>query len=250
MYSVIIIARNEAKHILASIESAFKVTDDVVVVDSGSSDDTVTIAKKAGARVYEYGWHGYGGNKNFGNQQAKNDWIISIDGDEIISPALIDTINQLIPENQTVYQLNSMVNYAGRWIKHSGWYPRWKHRMFNRKECKWNDALVHEDLTPLDDKKIIRLKGDLLHYSYSSISEHKDKVKEYAHLKARKWIEQGKRPSIGKRYLGPFFNLLKTYVLKFGFLDGKAGWTIARIDATMAREEISQYDRLIKNSGL
>lgn len=249
MYSVVIIARNEAKHILTSIESAFKVTDDVVVVDSGSSDDTVSIAKNAGARVYEYGWHGYGANKNYGNDQAKNDWIISIDGDEIMSSTLIDTVNNLVPKRNTVYQLNSMVNYAGTWIKHSGWYPRWKHRIFNRRDCKWNDALVHEDLTPIDNKKTIKLDGDLLHYSYSSVTEHKKKVKEYAYLKARRWIEQGKSPSIGKRFLGPLFNLIKTYVIHLGFLDGKAGWTIAIMDAIMAREEIRQYDFLIKNSG-
>ena len=246
MFSVVIIARNESDYIEACIQSALRVSDDVVLIDSGSTDDTVDIARKCGARIYEPGWMGYGGNKNFGNAKAINDWIISIDGDEIISEELVHSLKGFKPQLGTVYQLNSMVNYAGSWIKHSGWYPRWKHRIFNRRECQWNDAPVHEDLIPLHDKKVEQIKGDLLHYSYKSVSEHRSKVIEYARLKATKSIRLKKSPSLAKRYLGAYFNFIKTYFIRAGFLDGKAGWTIARMDAMMVKEELKAYDSLVQ----
>ena len=246
MFSTVIIARNEEKRIRQCIESALRISSDVIVVDSGSSDRTVELAKESGARVFEYGWYGYGANKNFGNEQAQNDWIISIDGDEIISPELARVLLGLNPEMGTVYQLNSMVNYGGTWIKHSGWYPQWKHRIFNKTECKWNDALVHEDLTPISNKKVKRLKGDLLHYSYETIEEHHQKINDYAELKANSWIDSGKNPSFMKRWLGGPFNFFKTFILKAGFLDGWAGWSIALMDARMARLQIHYFDELKK----
>jgi glycosyltransferase involved in cell wall biosynthesis len=246
IFSVVIIARNEEKHISACIEAAQQVTHDIVLVDSGSKDRTIELASQAGARVFPYEWKGYGANKNYGNQQALNDWIISIDGDEIISPQLIKSINRLKPVNGHVYKLNSLVNYAGTWIKHSGWYPRWKHRIFNKKECRWNDALVHEDLEPLNDKVIHALQGDLLHYSYSSYEEHKIKVLDYAELQALQWVKNNKSPSLLKKLFGPYFNFLKTYVLQLGFLDGQAGFHIAKMNALLSKAQIEKFHILIK----
>ena len=242
--STVIIARNEEKNIEACIHSAKQVSDDIILIDSGSKDNTIALAKALGARTYEYGWHGYGANKNFGNEQAKNDWILSIDGDEVLSDALIQSLLHLHPDNNTVYQVNSIVNYRGKWIKHSGWHPKWKHRVFHRKEVKWNDALVHEDLEPLVDKTIARIKGDILHYSYTSIEEHKEKALEYAQLKARQWINKGSKPSMVKFIFGPSFNFLKTYVFQRGILDGEEGWTIAKMNAYMTRQQLRTYSEL------
>lgn len=241
MFSVVIIARNEEKHISTCIEAAQQVTQDIVLVDSGSTDRTIELATKAGARVFPYSWKGYGANKNYGNQQAFHDWIISIDGDEIMSKNLITTLTELKPLDGHVYRLNSMVNYAGTWIKHSGWYPRWKHRIFNRKECRWNDALVHEDVEPLDNKIIKSLKGDLLHYSYSSYEEHKNKVLEYADLRAQQWLKNNEAPSFLKRSFGPYFNFVKTYILQLGFLDGSAGFHIAKMNTLLSSTQIKKF---------
>ncbi len=245
-WSAVIIARNEEKHLASCIQSILEITDDIVLVDSGSTDNTVSIAESLGIHIYEIGWNGYGANKNFGASKAKNNWIISIDGDEVISPALKDSILSLQPEKGSVYLLNSLVNYAGTWIKHCGWYPRYKIRIYNREDCKWDAAKVHENLTPLTGNKQVKLKGDLLHYSYDSVQDHEKRINDYARLRAEGWIENDKRPSFSKRYFGSIFQFIKTYVIKLGFLDGKAGWTISKMNAKLSDLQIKFYDESVR----
>jgi glycosyltransferase involved in cell wall biosynthesis len=240
-FSAVIITRNEALHIKECIVSLKKITDDVVVVDSGSTDNTIALAQAAGARIYNYPFQGFGANKNYGNSQAKYDWIISLDGDEVLSPQLTDSILKLEPDISSVYALNSLVNYCGQWIRHSGWYPRYKNRIFNKKECQWDMALVHEDLTPLNEKTIVKLKGDLLHYSYLSYAEHLEKSHIYGRLKAEEWIRKTESPNLLKRLAGPYFTFIKSYFLKFGFLDGKAGFNIAKMNYLQYVTAINHY---------
>jgi glycosyltransferase involved in cell wall biosynthesis len=241
-FSAVIIANNEELHIRDCISSLLKVTNDIVLVDSGSTDKTVEIAKELGARVFNYEFKGYGANKNFGNKQAKYDWIISLDGDEVLSSKLIDEINYLIPKSKHVYALNSLVNYGGSWIKHSGWYPKYKNRIFNRKESSWNDAMVHEDLTPLHDKTIVKLSGDILHYSYESYLEHRKKAIQYGKLKALEWDRVGQIPGPFKKWGSPLFAFLKSYLIQKGFLDGKAGLHIAKMNYLQYRTAIQQFN--------
>ncbi len=246
MFSAVIIANNESAHIEEVIAAVAQITDDIVVVDSGSTDNTVELARNAGARVYEKNWEGYGVNKNFGNKKAKYNWIISIDGDEVLSQELIQTLQSLRPQTNHVYQLNSLVNYCGKWIRHCGWYPRYKKRIFNKQEVSWNHAQVHEDLEPLSGKKLVKLTGDIWHYSYDSFPDHYQKIINYARLKAARDIQYGKSPSAWKRIFGPAFNFFKTYILKLGFLDGKEGKQIALMDALMTKLQVKYYDQLIK----
>lgn len=245
MFSAVIIANNESAHIEEVIAAVKQITDDIIVVDSGSTDNTVELAKNAGARVYEKNWEGYGKNKNFGNEKAKYDWIISVDGDEVLSPELIDSLLSLRPQPHHIYQLNSLVNYGGKWIRHCGWYPRYKNRIFNKKEVTWNNARVHEDLEPLNGKKLIKIPGDILHYSYDDIDDHLERTKNYALLKAEKYLINGGRPSFWKRWFGPAFNFFKTYFIKLGFLDGKEGKQIALMDALLAKLQVKYYDEMI-----
>ena len=240
-FSAVIIANNESKHISRCINSLQNITDDVVVVDSGSTDDTPSIARSLGARVFLHTFEGYGANKNFGTLQTKNNWIISLDGDEVLSPELTLSIQNLIPEKGCVYALNSLVNYCGKWIRHSGWYPIYKNRIFHKEDCRWNDALVHEDLTPLDNISIIKLNGDLWHYSYDSIAEHRQKSIQYGRLKGAEWIRTGKHPRLWKRWGAPYFAFIRSYVLKAGFLDGAAGFNIAKMNYLQYRTAIKQF---------
>ena len=246
-WSAVIITRNEEKHLSSCIQSIQGITDDIIVVDSGSTDDTISIAESHGAQVYEIGWNGYGANKNFGTSKAKHNWIISIDGDEVISDSLKESILSLEPDRGSVYLLNSLVNYAGTWIKHCGWYPRYKIRIFNREDCLWDDAKVHENLTPLAGMKQIKLSGDLLHYSYNSIHDHEKRITDYARLRAEGWIENNQAPSLSKRYFGSWFQFIKTYIVKLGFLDGHAGWTISKMNAKLSRLQIKFYDESVRS---
>lgn len=246
--SAVIIAYNEEQYIQQCIESILNVTSDIIVVDSGSTDNTVNLAKSLGAQVFQMHWEGYGANKNFGNSKAKYDWILSIDADEILDQEMVSHIVSLDKKENTIYKIKSLVNYNGKWIRHCGWYPAWKLRFFHKSRAAWNLAPVHESLVYPDNTKVDQLKGQLLHYSYSSIQDHKDKSTKYAKLKAESWIEKNKSLNIFKRLLGPSFKFIRTYILKLGFLDGTEGYTISKIDANMIRSAISHYDNLKNQS--
>ena len=242
--SAVIIARNEEQYIKQCIESILPITGDIIVVDSGSTDQTIQIALDAGAQVIESPWLGYGATKNLGSSKAKFDWILSIDADEVLNNTLQQSIINLSREKNTIYQINSLVNYAGQWIKHCGWYPVWKSRLFNRTETSWNLDPVHEDLITGTKHSIKRLDGKLLHYSYDSKEEHEYKTTHYGKLKSQKWIENNKSVSVLKRLLGPSFRFFKTYIIQLGFLDGKAGYHISKVNAKMIRTAINHYDHL------
>lgn len=246
--SAVIIACNEEKYIRHCIESILSITNDIILVDSGSTDKTVSIAQSAGAKVYHMPWKGYGANKNFGNMKAQNDWILSIDADEIINEELAQHIINIPKEENTIYKIKSLVNYNGKWIRHCGWYPAWKLRFFHKNKAKWNLSPVHESLEYSDDIKIKELRGSLLHYSYESIQDHKNKSTKYGKLKAESWIINNKSVGILKKWLGPTFKFIRTYIFRLGFLDGKEGFIISTIDANMIRTAITHYQELKKKS--
>ena len=248
MISAVIITRNEETHIRRCIASLQEITKDIIVVDSGSKDNTIKIASSLGARVFHKDWKGYGANKNYGSSLAVNDWIISIDGDEVLSEELILSVKNITLKSNHIYQLNSLVNYGGKWIRHCGWYPRWKNRLYNRTECHWDDSLVHEDLTPLKNKSIIKIDGDLFHYSYNSPDDHKTKVDNYAKLRAQSWINEKSKPTFLKRYFGGPFAFVKSYILQMGMLDGKEGWQISKINAYLSSQQVKYYDQLMSET--
>jgi glycosyltransferase involved in cell wall biosynthesis len=245
--SAVIITKNEAHRIGQCIKSLQNITDDIVIVDSGSTDTTKAISRKLGAKIYETEWRGYGPTKNMGHSKAQNDWIISVDADELMTDELAKEIMHLELESNCVYALNRQNYYLGKKIKHSGWSPDWVYRIFNRKEVKWNDNLVHEKLILPDHMKIIRLKHKLIHHSYDSIEDHMSKIENYAHLRAQIWIEQKKHPSLLKKWFGPAFKGFKSYILQLGYLDGKAGWTIAKMNTRLVRRQLYYFDKLQKS---
>lgn len=244
--SAVIIAFNEEKHIQRCIQSILPITSDIIVVDSGSTDSTVALAKSTGAKVYHMPWEGYGANKNYGNSKAIHDWILSIDADEILDNELAQYIINLSKDKNTIYKIKSLVNYNGKWIRHCGWFPAWKLRFFHKSIAKWDLSPVHESLEFPEGTLIKPLEGQLLHYSYDSIQDHRDKSKKYGKLKAKTWIKNNKSVGQFKKIFGPTFKFLRTYFLKLGILDGREGYIISKIDASMIRTAITHYFELKK----
>lgn len=242
--SVVIIAKNESRCISECLKAAFQVSDDIVLVDSGSTDNTMDIAIKLGATVYQVEWMGYGATKNWGNKKAQNDWILSLDADEILEPELIEAIKSLSLKEEQVYWLNRIVTFEGLRIRHSGWHPDWIPRLFNRQTAEWNTAEVHERLIYPKSHKKIKLKGLLLHNSYQSIDHMRQKYDHYARLGAKNWIKRNKKPSSLKMVFGSSFRFFKHYIIQLGFLDGKMGWLIAKESAKMVAKRWKYYRSL------
>ena len=225
--TAVIITFNEARNIKRCIESLQPVADEIVVVDSFSTDATPSICKGLNVQFHQREWKGYSKQKNYGNGLSSNDWILSIDADEALSEELSKSILKAKAGNQENFSFNRLTNYCGKWIKHSGWYPDTKIRMFNRAKDDWQGE-VHEVLTvkPVSVKK---LKGDLLHYSYNHISDHVKRTDVYSTLGAQELFSKGKKSSFLNLLFNPWLKFNRLYFVKLGFLDGMAGFTIALI---------------------
>ncbi len=234
-FSVVIIAKNEAHNIGRTLEAVRNLSDDIVVVDSGSTDGTQDIARAMGARLIETPWLGYARTKNLGNDTARYAWVLSLDADEVVSPQLARSLQLWQPEPQTVYALDVITNYCGRWVRHSGWYPDWKVRLFNRHEVHWTGPLVHEYLAVPKHYRVKRLKGKLWHYSYRSEEDFLQRLEHYAYLSAQLRFQKGQHPAWWQKHLAPAFRFFRTLVLKHGWLDGKLGWKLARHNARLVR---------------
>lgn len=244
--SVVIITKNEVDRIDKCVQSLHALSDDIIVIDSGSTDGTVAKVKELGVKVFESPWKGYGPTKNLGHTKAKYDWILSVDADESLSTDLIKELDTLTLETGNVYAINRQNYYLGKKICYSGWSPDWVYRIFNKNEVAWNDNLVHEKLVIPKDVKIKKLKHKLIHDSYRSINDHKSKVEKYAALRAQIWIDKNSKPNLLKRTVGPFFKGFKSYILKLGFLDGKEGWTIAKMNYHLVMRQIHHFDKIKK----
>ncbi len=224
--SATIIARDEERNISRAIES-LRCCDEIVVVDSGSSDATVQIAEKHGARVIETNWRGYAGQKNWAAEQARHDWILSIDADEALSEALEGDI-WLLKKNgpqYDAYTMPRMAQYLGKWILHSGWYPDRKVRLYKRDKARWHGEYVHESVKV--EGTVGSLESNLLHFTCESLSEHIKTMDRYTTLAAAEMIAQGRKVPWHKMVLDPGWTFWRTYFLQRGFLDGVEGMCIA-----------------------
>lgn len=230
--SAVIITFNEEKNIERCLKSLQNIADEIIVVDSFSTDQTEAICKKFNVRFHKMKWEGYAQTKNKAQFLASSQYVISVDADECLDEQLIKEISQLKQNGfNGVYELNRLTNYCGSWIHHSGWNPDWKIRIYPKSRVNWNDAIVHEELIVPSELKINQLNGRLHHYSYFSTSQHRSKADQYSKLTAIKYAEQGRKCYFFTPFLSALSRFLSMYVLKLGFLDGKAGWNIARISA-------------------
>lgn len=227
---VAIIALN-AQARLAQCLEALHFADDIVVIDGGSSDETVSIARRLGARVVVAPeWPGFGPQKNRAVTELDTDWILSIDTDEVVTPELAASIRQAIDSPlANIYALDRLSSFCGHWVRHSGWYPDWVPRLFKRGTARFSDDLVHERL--VYDSKVERLAGKLLHYSYDDFETVLRKVDAYSSAGARQRHAAGKRGGFARAVLRGMWAFLRTYLLRGGILDGRSGFMIAVFNA-------------------
>jgi glycosyltransferase involved in cell wall biosynthesis len=235
--SVVIITKNEAQTIASCIKAAQLISDDIIIADNGSTDNTVAIASGYGCPVYNDPWEGYGINKNKGIARAKHNWILSIDADEIADTALAIAILQLeLNDPNTVYDIKFRSYYGKKLIRFGSWGRDHHIRLFNRTKVKWSASPVHETLLLPENAIIKRLGGHLHHYSVKDAAEFISKADHYAKLSASKYLMSNKKPTFIKLHIAPLFHFIKNYIVFLGILDGEAGWDIARM--------ISKHTRL------
>lgn len=249
--SAVIITFNEERNILRCIESLRGIADEIIVLDSFSSDRTQeiceTLAKDLPVRFYQKEWIGYSQNKNYLNSLATHDYLLSIDADEAVDEELKNAIIREKTKGLSgTYALNRLTNYCGKWIKHSGWYPDIKTRIFSNSNAEWSGEYVHETLEFKQKTEEKVLEGHLLHYSYYSFVEHRARADKYSALTAIKMNANGKKASFLKPYLSALVRFLSMYLFSAGFLDGKMGYKIAVISAQSNVFKYKELRRLNK----
>jgi glycosyltransferase involved in cell wall biosynthesis len=227
--SAVIITFNEEKNIERCLLSLLPVVDEIVVLDSFSTDKTSALVHKYDkVNFFEREWKGYADSKNYANSLATGDLILSIDADEELSAELQQNIQKLKEQGfkSQIYNINRITNYCGQWIKHCGWYPEYKPRIFRKDIAQWT-GIVHEVLEFNQSTSIQNIGGHILHYSYPTIESHLRKIITYAELTARKKFEAGKRYNFFFHGLvKPTFTFMKQYFFQRGFMDGYYGFVI------------------------
>jgi glycosyltransferase involved in cell wall biosynthesis len=220
--SVVVITRDAGTELAECLDSAGFAAE-IIIVDSGSVDNTVEIARSRGARVIEHAWLGFGPQKNFAVAQASHDWILSLDADERVTPALADGIRAVLAAPRfNAYMMPRRNRFLGRWLQHGEGYPDWNLRLFHRRHARWSGDAVHEHV--LADGPVGRLAGDLLHASAESLDAYLAKQNRYTTLQAEALYARGERSSTLRLVLSPLVRFIRFYVLRAGFLDGVAGF--------------------------
>ena len=232
--SVIIITKNEEANIRACLESVAW-ADEIIVVDSGSSDATTEICREFGARVYVHDWIGFGAQKNRALGYATHNWVFSIDADERVTPELRAAIEAKLRGDVTAdqatnhtcvaYRVSRLSSYCGRFMRHSGWHPDHIVRLFKRGAARFSDALVHESVEVQGN--IGLLEGELLHYSYKNLEQVLNKANQYSSAAAQMLQQRGRNSSVSSAVLRGLWAFLRTYFLQRGFLDGREGFMVA-----------------------
>ncbi len=240
--SVTIITYNEEKNIKRCLESVKDIADEIVVVDSFSTDATENIAKKFDVRFIKNKFEGHIEQKNFAMEQASYNYILSLDADEVVSPKLLELIKEVKNNWQNdAYYFNRLNNFCGKWINHSGWYPDKKLRLWDRRKAKWGGTNPHD--TVICQKKYTKkyLKADLLHYSFYSIEQHVGQINKFSQIGALELHKKGKKSSLMLIIFSPIFMFIRTYFFKLGFLDGYYGFVIA---VNSAHAKFLKYSKL------
>jgi len=231
--SAVIITHNEEENIERCLRSLIGIVDDVVIVDSESSDRTREICMnyskefKDGLNFNVKSWEGYSKSKNFGNQLALNSFVLSIDADEELDSVLRQHILKLDLTPNTVYNFNRKNFLLNLWVKHCGWYPDWKTRIFSKTEVKWAGDFVHEKLVIPKAALKINLEGHLNHYTAATDEAHLRTIRKYSRLKAQSYIDASKNYTFTKSFFQAIGNFVKIFFIKGGFQDGRLGWKVA-----------------------
>ena len=225
--SVTIITKNEEKNIGRCLES-LKWADEIVVVDTESSDRTVEICRQYTRRIFNESWHGYGRQKNICAGHTKNRWVLNVDADEVVTPELAEEILSILKNGPQypVYDLPRKNYFGGRWVRFGGWYPDRILRLYDKEKVAFSEVQVHEKLTT--DENAGSLKNPLIHYSYCDREEYVQRQESYSGIYAKEKMANGFRPNWTHLYLRPPLTFLKNFVLKMGFMDGSLGYFLAK----------------------
>jgi glycosyltransferase involved in cell wall biosynthesis len=243
--SACLITLNEERRLPTALASLTPVADEIIVVDSGSTDATEEIARRAGAKFFLRSWTNYAEQKNFAAAQASNDWILSLDADEELSAQLQTSLlewKQRPPKFQ-VYEASRRAWYLGDWIRHSGWYPNFQRRLYRRDSAKFT-GIIHEALRFTGAPG--RLHGDILHYTIDSLAEHEEKVARYSALAAQQMYASGRTSWLPALLFATPWSWLRTYIVRGGFLDGYRGALIAQMAARSVRLKYGQLGELVR----
>ncbi len=240
-FSIVIVAKDAADKISRLLLSLEGLTDDVIVCDTGSTDDTISIAQSHGAKVHRMPWEGYGKSKNVATGFSKYDWILSLDSDERVDVTLHSALQNWVPANaHTIYKVQWKNFFGDQWIRYSDW-TSWKNRLFNKTMVNWDHEIAHEDLRSDQPINYAKLPGYVDHFSFDDTRQYTTKMVHSAMITAQKYHSRGKKVSLAKLVILPFFGFFKTYFFKLGFLDGYKGWLIA---VTTAYYSFIKYARL------
>lgn len=245
--SATIITRNEAANIARAIRS-LALADEVIVVDAESTDDTRQIATAMGARIIVRAWEGFASQKNFAARQTQHDWILSLDADEELDGAAQASVRAWKGSAPQAYgyRFARRARYLGRWILHSGWYPDYKVRLYNRHHGQWVGDYVHESVEA--EGRVETLSGDILHYTCDSLEEHRQRIEFYTDLAAAQLAAEGRRISRAQRLVAPTWEFVRTYFLRRGFLDGAPGFRIASMATRYVARKHAKWAKLAADS--
>ena len=242
--SVVIITFNEEKNIGRCLQSIQSIANEVIVVDSLSTDATENICKQYNVRFISQSFLGYIEQKNFALQQASNDYVLSLDADEMLSDDLIKSIASIKTKTSLAdaYSMNRCSSFCGKWIKHGSWYPDKKIRLLNTKKGKWGGTNPHDKIEMQTGSNIQHVKGDLFHYSYYSLEEVITQNNKFTSIQAKAMFEAGKRASLLNLIINPLVAFINGYIFKLGFLDGVDGFFIA---SSVAYQTMVKYAKLL-----
>lgn len=229
--TVTVITYNESAHISDALDSVAW-ADEIIVIDSGSTDGTAEIARAKATRVITREWHGYSEQKNFAADQATHDWVLSMDADERVTPALAAEIRALLQKGPHApgYRIRRVSFYLGKWIRSTDWFPDYQLRLYDRRRGRWNGMKIHESFH-LSAGQPAKLHGELEHYAYRDISHHLAKINAYTTLIAEQWHEEGRRTNPLAMVIHPWFAFTRNYVLRAGFKDGTVGFIISLMNS-------------------
>jgi glycosyltransferase involved in cell wall biosynthesis len=224
-----VITRNESANIAAALSSV-RWADEIIVIDSESTDDTVEIARRHADRVMVRPWPGYAAQKNFAAGQATHDWIFSLDADERVTPALADEIGALLRTGPAAagYRIPRVTFHCGRWIRSTDWYPDHQLRLYDRRRALWTGRHVHESVRA--DGPVTKLRGEIQHYAYRDIAHHLQTMDHYTTLAARQMYEDGRRVRWIDLLITPRLTFFRNYILRGGFRDGMAGLVVSAMN--------------------
>ncbi|HEV2500289.1 MAG TPA: glycosyltransferase family 2 protein [Terriglobia bacterium] len=238
--SATIVARNEAANIARALQS-LALADEILVVDSGSTDDTCKIATGMGARVLVEPWRGFAAQKNFAARAAKHDWILSLDADEEFDARAKASIHRWKASEPDAagYRFARRARYCGKWINHSGWYPDYKTRLYHRLRGEWTGSHVHESVAVTGQVRV--LPGEILHYTCDSLADHRNRIEFYTGLAAEQMMAEGRSAGPLRRLVAPPWEFLRTYLFRLGILDGAQGFWIARMAALYVERKNAKW---------